>query len=293
MWQTLTEPAKTFEEMYAEMCRRAQPAEQPAPPRNVRSKIAGGSAARTTEASAYSPEVHKSVASQARGSGEQLAITPSARPQVAAASQAGGSAEQPATTPSACPHVAALLDDIESETHVHMLLQCLDWLTKHFLWGELQENGPAEDGFHRWQRGRRYTAAEKLEQLITETKAIREQVCADPQHEIVAQANLKGVLKHWKKQYATWMRPETLEAAHSYSQQKWHQCLRKSFRTYLWQLSGYYELTIFFVIAPFNIRNLETFRECWHDAADESGLDDLNESAMKRILDESIRRVRR
>ena len=97
--------------MYARLCRPAQPAEQPAPPRNVMSKIAGGSAARTTEASAYSPEVHKSVASQARGSGEQLAITPSARPQVAAASQARGSAEQPATTPSACPHVAALLDD--------------------------------------------------------------------------------------------------------------------------------------------------------------------------------------
>ena len=119
------------------------------------------------------------------------------------------------------------------------------------------------------------------------------EVCADPRHEIVAEAKHKEILDHWKDKYETWMRPETLEAARSYTQQQWHQCLRKSFRTYLWQLSGCYELTKFFVIAPFNIRNLETFRECWHDAADESGLDDLNESAMKRILDESIRRVRR
>ncbi len=78
--QTLTEAAKTFEEMYAELCGRAQPAEQPAPPRNVRSKAAGGSAARKTEVSAYSAAVHKSDASQARGSGERPATTPSARP---------------------------------------------------------------------------------------------------------------------------------------------------------------------------------------------------------------------
>ena len=73
------------------------------------------------------------------------------------------SLEVPNCIPSACPQVVSVLYSIDTET--------LDWLTETYLWGEVAHYGPSSDGWNRQQEDRMYTAAEKLEQLISETHA--------------------------------------------------------------------------------------------------------------------------
>ena len=74
---------------------------------------------------------------------------------------------------------------------------------------------------------------------------------------------LNHVLHVWKQEYSRWMHPQQLERSWSLSDQQWHQLLRKAFRTLLFQLVGCYEMSICFLVAPFNARNLEIFRDCW------------------------------
>ena len=98
--------------------------------------------------------------------------------------------EVPNCTSSACPHVASVLDSLHTET--------LDWLTKTYLWGEVAEYGRSSDGYTRQQQDRVRSAAEKLEQLISETQAQREIHCNNPAQDIVDEGKLKVIHDGWK-----------------------------------------------------------------------------------------------
>ena len=115
-------------------------------------------------------------------------------------------------------------------------------------------------GFWRGQDGS-YSAAENLEQLISETHERRVLHCNNPAEDIVNEDQLKVILDAWKDDYEQWMRPETLDQTWGMSRQQWHQCLRKAFRTNLFQFVGSYEMALFFVVAPFNNENLLVFRD--------------------------------
>ena len=91
------------------------------------------------------------------------------------------SLEVPNCIPSACPQVASVLYSIDTET--------LDWLTETYLWGEVAHYGPSSDGWNRPQEDRMYTAAEKLEQLISETHAQREAHCDNLAEQISKKTN--------------------------------------------------------------------------------------------------------
>ena len=103
---------------------------------------------------------------------------------------------------SACPHVASVLDSLDTET--------LDWLTETYLWDKLAKYGRSDDGYTRKQ-DRVYTAAEKLEHLISETQARRKIHCNNPAQDILDENELKDILDDWKHDYRQWMRPETLK----------------------------------------------------------------------------------
>ena len=62
---------------------------------------------------------------------------------------------------SACPHVVSLQRSIDEGT----------------LWGDAAHYGYSDDGRKRYQSGRVYTAAKKLEELIVETHARRVRLC--------------------------------------------------------------------------------------------------------------------
>ena len=105
-----------------------------------------------------------------------------------------------------------------------------------------------------------YTAAEKLEQLITETHVHRGAHCENPADHIFEEDELEVILHEWKEDYQQWMRPEKLEKTWSMNPQEWHQFLRRAFRSHLFQFVGSYEMVVFFLVAPFNADNLEIFR---------------------------------
>ena len=70
----------------------------------------------------------------------------------------------------------------------------------------MAEYGPSSDGYTRRQDSR-YTAAQKLEQLISETHAQRVIHCNSPA-DIFDEDELKVILDAWKHDYEQWMRPE-------------------------------------------------------------------------------------
>ena len=168
------------------------------------------------------------------------------------------SLEVPNFTFSACPHVASVLDSLDEET--------LDWLTQTYLWdrygniGEVTQYGPSGDGYMRLHRDRVWTAAEKLEQLISETLAQRADHCDHPADDILKEDKLNVILNSWKNNYERWMRPETLDQTWTMTPQNWHQTLRKAFRSHLFQLAGSFEMVVFFIVAPFNNDHLQVFR---------------------------------
>ena len=169
--------------------------------------------------------------------------------------------EEPNSTPYACPHVASALYSMDPET--------LDWLTATYLWGDTQRFGPSSDGWNRRQEDRKYTAAEKLELLISETHFRREGHCINPAEDILQEDALKVVLDAWKADYERWMRPETLETAWGQTWQQWHAFLRRAFRSHLFQFVGSYEMVVFFLVAPFNHDNLQIFRRASEEVAHE------------------------
>jgi len=156
-------------------------------------------------------------------------------------------------TASACPHVASVMDSIDTDT--------LDWLTRTYLWGDVAQYGRSSDGYTR-QQCSGYTAAQKLEQLISETHAQRVIHCNSPAEDILDEDKLKIIIDAWKNDYEQWMRPETLSKMWHISNQQWHQALRKAFRSHLFQMAGSYEAAVFFLVAPFNIENLLFHRQC-------------------------------
>ena len=98
--------------------------------------------------------------------------------------------EVPNCTSSACPHVASVLDSLDTDT--------LDWLTETYLWGDVPRYGRSSDGYTRQQQDRVCTAAEKLEQLISETHAQRVDHCDNPAEDTLEEDKLKVILDSWK-----------------------------------------------------------------------------------------------
>ena len=171
-------------------------------------------------------------------------------------SNESSSAEQSAHAFKECktyPHVFAVLNDIEATT--------LDWLVRTFLWDRVAYYGPAADDTLR-KGNVKYTAVEKLENLITETQERRYLSCTHDH--VMTETELGNALNAWKECYSTWMHPESLAKAYEdrLPQNKWQQLLRKQFRSHLFHLCGSYELTLFCLVAPFTIQNLDLFRQC-------------------------------
>ena len=100
------------------------------------------------------------------------------------------SLEERNSTTAECPYVASVIDSLDTDT--------LDWLTQTYLWGEVAEYGRSSDGYTRQQQDRVRTAAEKLEQLISETHAQRVDHCDSPGEEILEESKLKVILDSWK-----------------------------------------------------------------------------------------------
>ena len=91
-------------------------------------------------------------------------------------SHESSSAEQPTTAFKECkthPHVFAVLNYIEATT--------LDWLVRTFLWDRVAYYGPAADDTLR-EGNAKYTAVEKIENLITETQERRYLSCTHDQY---------------------------------------------------------------------------------------------------------------
>ena len=174
--------------------------------------------------------------------------------------------EERNSTTAECPHVASVIDSLDYDT--------LDWLTHKYLWGDVAEYGPSSDGYTR-QQDSSYTAAQKLEQLISETHEQRVIHCNNSAEDILNEDELKVVLHAWKNDYKQWMRPETLNETWGMTHQQWHVFLRKTWRTHLFQMVGSYEMALFFVVAPFNNENLLVFRRCHN-------LDESKEYVRKR-----------
>ena len=80
---------------------------------------------------------------------------------------------------SACPHVVSLQRSIDEGT----------------LWGDAAHYGYSDEGRRRYQSGRVYTAAEKLEELIEETHARRVRHCRDAARDIVKDKDVRRMLK--------------------------------------------------------------------------------------------------
>ena len=150
----------------------------------------------------------------------------------------------------AVPNVAALLDCISIES--------LDWLGQNFLWGTLAIDDAT---------GEQVSADVKLERLIKLTSERRERVCAHPRTDVLTEQALNDVLLSWKLDYPSWMHPESIQRSRSLTNQPWHQLLRRSFRTFLFSLVGCYEMSIFFLVAPFNPDTLDSFQTAWEQSA--------------------------
>ena len=166
-----------------------------------------------------------------------------------------GSAEQPAL-----PNVAALLDSISIES--------LDWLLENFLWGEVSRYVLSNNGTLAYNpSGEQVSADVKLELLIKLTRERRERFCALPSMDILTEEELNDIITVWKHDYQQWMHPETIQYAYSLTNQQWHQLLRRSFRTFLFHLVGSYEMSVFFLVAPFNPDTLDIFQRAWEQSA--------------------------
>ena len=106
----------------------------------------------------------------------------------------------------------------------------------------------------------------KLEILIRITQSRREQFLGQgigSTDMILSDSQFKLLHDQWKDEYWTWMHQETQDQWYNSSNQEWHQTKRKAFRTYLWEIIGCYEMTLAFLYAPFNTRNLTIFRDEW------------------------------
>ena len=104
------------------------------------------------------------------------------------------SLEVPNCTLSACPHVASVLDSLDEET--------LHWLTQTYLWNGVLQYGRSSDGYARQHQDRVWTAAEKLEQLISETLAQRAHHCDHSADDILEENKLKVISTIFSKTIA-------------------------------------------------------------------------------------------
>ena len=188
----------------------------------------------------------------------------------------GRSVEQPSPTPgTACPNVAALLEDVSTES--------LDWLVENFLWGNISEYTLSSDGTLAFNPGREPVSADiKLELLIKLTQERRKIFCADPLC-VLSENELQLVLNAWKNDYRQWMHPDKLRDSYSYNSQQWHQALRKSFRSFLFHLVGCYEMSIFFLVAPFTPKNLDLFQHGWMQSTTNADALELSKSLVRKI----------
>ena len=151
-----------------------------------------------------------------------------------------------------CPHVASVLDTLHADI--------IEWLTKTYLWGSVSEYGPSDDGYTRHQE-RKYTAEEKLEYLISQTHEKRVLHRHSDEY-VLSEDELQVINTDWKDDYMRWMRPEKFEKIRRLNNQKWGRALRAAHRSYLFQMTGSFEMAMFFIVAPFNNENLAIFRYC-------------------------------
>jgi hypothetical protein len=184
------------------------------------------------------------------------------------------------STLSACPHVASVLDSLEGEA--------LDWLTQN-LWKYVPHYGRSTDGYTRWHQDRVWTAAEKLEELISETRAHRAPHCRHSADDILEEDTLKVILDDWKDNYQQWMRPETLDQSWTMTPQIWHQALRKALRSHLFQIVGSYEMVVFFIVAPFSNDHLLVFRHFANQIACERVPDNKRNSRILELSKDYVR----
>jgi hypothetical protein len=134
-----------------------------------------------------------------------------------------------------------------------------------------------------------WTAAEKLEQLISETLAQRAHHCDHPADDILEEDKLKVSLHSWKNDYKQWMRPETLDQTWTMTPQNWHQALRKAFRSHLFQIVGSYEIVVFFIVAPFSNDHLLVFRHFANQIACERVPDNKRNSRILELSKDYVR----
>ena len=142
----------------------------------------------------------------------------------------------------------------------------LQWLYDTFLYGKLA-NYVLEEGFQIVPAA--YVTPSprtKLEILLQITQDRREKFIGQgigSTERVLSESQLKNLLDQWKDECWTWMHQETQDQWYKSSHQQWHQIKRRAFRTYLWEIIGCYEMTLAFLYAPFNTRNLTIFRDEW------------------------------
>ena len=179
------------------------------------------------------------------------------------------------TINAACPNVTALLDNVSDES--------LIWLTHTLLYGNLAYYTLSGDGYLVYHRdGERVSADLKLELLIKLTRERRDLICANPSIDILSEGQLSAILTDWKNDYRQWMNSETLSQSYSLTNQQWHQLLRKTFRSFLFHLVGCYEMTIFFLVAPFTVDNLDIFKNAWQSVADRASALEIAKDYLRR-----------
>ena len=162
-------------------------------------------------------------------------------------------------------HARALLcDTLDDEAHASY-----DWLRDHvFTRNGIVSITTQEHALMLTLQHKSTPADVKLDVLIRVTQERRQMHLGslDPQT-ILNEKSLELVLESWKKDYETWMSEEKIAAAWACckSWSHWRQTLRSTFRVFLDQIVGCSYVVIYFLVAPFSLRNLQIFQEVWKD----------------------------
>ena len=196
-----------------------------------------------------------------------------------------GSAAQPATMPPT-PAAKEFLRDRASDV-TEADYDMLDWLYDTFLYGKLGKYVLGECFRIVYDANATPSPLTKLEILLRITQVRRETVLGQgtgSKDMILSNAQMKELLDQWKQEYWTWMHQNTQDQWHGTSRQQWHQIQRRAFRTHLWEIIGCYEMTLVFLHAPCNRKNLTIFKNEWRAWTEE----ETGEEFVKNVI-EAIR----
>ena len=176
---------------------------------------------------------------------------------------ASSSAEQPDPESGAedivcVPNVAAIGDRMSDSM--------LSWLLDNFIWKDIAHYVLLTNGHIEYRDNLQLSPAVKLEMLIRLARERREAVCRHEQTHVLSDALFTTVRSSWETDCSSWMSKDTYDKWYEDSNQQWHQRQRRSFRSFLFQIMGCYEMALFFLVAPFAIESLELFKEHWERA---------------------------